>query len=330
MKVNKFMAGLAVLLSMNLTGGCQLLEGMTKTETTDSDAKFNLPPYTGLKMAVGCKDFGNEAGWQGQWELGNNLSIMLESALFDTGRFVLVEREKLADVIAEQDLANSGRTAPAKKVAQSGLIRPCKYLATGAITVVEEDQSGSAGGFAIGGVAIGGGKSKSQITIIAKLIDTTTSEIVAKKSITGKAGKVALGIGISGTIGGHGFGTAMGGFAKTPLAEAAQDCINQAALFFAQTMETLPFEGSVIKVTDGGEVLVNRGSEFGVAVGQQFVMQESGELITDPDTGAILGNEQGKVLGTLTVSRVQEKMAYCTAVEGSEKNPAPGTTIKKF
>ena len=39
---------------------------------------------------------------------------MLESALFDSGRFVIVEREKLGDVMAEQDLAASGRAAKSK------------------------------------------------------------------------------------------------------------------------------------------------------------------------------------------------------------------------
>lgn len=34
--------------------------------------------------------------------------------MFDTGRFVVVEREKLDDVMQEQDLATSGRAAKSK------------------------------------------------------------------------------------------------------------------------------------------------------------------------------------------------------------------------
>lgn len=304
-----------------LLSGCALLD--TKTQAASGNANMGLPEYKGIKHAIGCKDFENQAGWKGQWEIGNNLSILLESALFDTGRFVIVEREKLKDVLAEQDLLASGRAAKAKDVAQKGLIRPARYLGSGAVTQVDEDTSGGAGGISFKGISLGGGKSKAQITIIAKLIDTTTGEIVAKETIVGKAGRVAMNVGLSV----KGVNTDMGGFKKTPLGEAAQDCINQAAVFFAKKMETMPFEGSVIKVGGDGKVIINRGSEFGIEVGKELVMAQLGDLLTDPDTGAVLGREEGKVLGKLKVARVDEKMSYCDVVEG-KKDPPAGTTVK--
>lgn len=297
--------------------------GKPKTKTESANMKTSLGEYKGLKHAIGCKDFENQAGWHGQWEIGNNLAIMLESALYDTGRFVLVEREKLKDVIAEQDLAASGRTAKAKNVAKTGLIRSARYIGTGAVTGVEESQAGADGGISFKGIRLGGGRSQSQINVIVKLIDTTTGEIVAKESIVGKAGKAGLRVGLS--VGG--LDTDLGGFAKTPLGEAAQDCINQAAEFIAKKMEEFPFEGSVIKVGKNGQVIINRGGEFGVEVGQELVMAEEGELLTDPDTGEILGKEDGELIGNLKVVKVDEKMSYCDVVKG-EKNPAPGTVVR--
>jgi curli biogenesis system outer membrane secretion channel CsgG len=313
-------AGLAAVLFT----GCQTLGQFTgDTPVEQANANMGLGEFKGLKHAVGVKDFDNEAGWSGQWELGNNLGTMLESALFDTGRFVLVERQKLTDVIAEQDLVASGRTAAAKKVAQTGKIRPARYLATGAITTVEEAASGGGGGVSIGGFRVGLGGSKAQVTIIAKLIDTTTGEIVAKERITGKPGGIGASIGYSGS----GFAADVGGFTKTPLGEAAQDAINQAAVFFAKAMEKFPFEGSVVKVTDKGQVIINRGSEFGLAVGQELVMAEQGEELIDPDTGELLGAEEGEQIGTVRVARVTEKVSYADVVDG-ETNPDPGTTVK--
>ena len=297
--------------------------GKPKTKTQSANMQTSLGEYKGLKHAIGCKDFENQAGWRGQWEIGNNLAIMLESALYDTGRFVLVEREKLKDVIAEQDLAASGRTAKAKQVAQTGLIRPARYIGTGAITQVEESQAGADGGISFRGIRVGGGRSQSQITVIVKLIDTTTGEIVAKESVVGRAGKTGLRVGLSVS----GLNTDLGGFAKTPLGEAAQDCINQAAEFIAKKMEEFPFEGSVIRVGKNGQVIINRGAEFGVELGQALVMAEEGELLTDPDTGAILGKEEGEVIGHLKVAKVDEKVAYCDVVKG-EKNPDPGTVVR--
>lgn len=298
------------------------LWGESETETSDSNAQMNLGEYKGLKHAVGCKSFENDAGWSGQWQLGDNLTIMLESALYDTGRFVIVEREQLADVIVEQDLQASGRTAKASDVAQTGLIRSCRYIATGSVTEVEESQSGGKGGISFKGIRVGGGKSEAQVTVIVKLIDTTTSEIVAKQSITGKAGNVGLNVGVRRA----GVSTDIGGFKKTPLGQAAQDCINQAAEFIAKEMEEFPFEGSVVKVSNSGQVIINRGTEFGVEVGQELVMGTEGELLTDPETGAILGREEGEVIGKLMVAKTAEKMSYCDVTEG-EKNPQPGTKV---
>lgn len=298
------------------------LWGKAKTETKDGDAKFDLPEYKGLKHAIGVKDFDNDAGWRGQWELGGNLSIMLESALYDTGRFVLVEREMLTDVIQEQDLAASGRMAQTKKVAQTAKLRPAKYLATGAVTEVDSAQSGADGGVRIKGFNVGLGKQKAQVTIIAKLVDTTSGEIVSKKRIVGKPGGTKLRLGYAGSD----WGADLGGFKKTPLGQAAQDAIAQAALFFAQTMEEFPFEGSVIKATDGGQVIVNRGSMYGLEVGQMLVMQEKGEVLVDPDTGEILDEEEGEVVGKLKVAKVKEKISYCDVVDG-EGEPERGTAV---
>jgi curli biogenesis system outer membrane secretion channel CsgG len=306
-----------------MTASAQLWGKKKETPTEQANADMGLGEFKGLKNAVGVQDFENEAGWSGQWELGNNLAAMLESALFDTGRFVLVERQKLENVIAEQDLAASGRTASAKKVAQTGMIRSARYLAGGTITTVDDAASGGSGGVSVGGFRVGLGGKKAQVTIIAKLIDTTTGEIVAKERITGKPGGMGASIGYSGSS----FGADLAGFQKTPLGEAAQDCINQAAKFFAKKFEDIPFQGAVVKVSDKGQVIINRGSEFGIEVGQELVMSEEGEQLLDPDTGAVLDYEEGEEIGELKIAKVSEKVSYAEVVSG-EENPEPGTSVK--
>ena len=293
-----------------------------KTTTEDGDPDMSeLGEYNGIKHAIGCKDFENQAGWHGQWKIGSNLSIMLESALGASGRFVLVEREKLSAIIAEQDLATSGRTAGAKKVAQTGKLRPARYLATGAVTEVEDSQSGGGGGISIKGIRLGGGKANAQVTIIAKLVDTTTGEIVKQKRIVGKASRIKMDVGVNY----KGIGTSLGGFEKTPLGQAAQDCINEAAKFFAKEMEEYPVEGAVVTVSKG-KVIINRGSRYGVGVGQEFVMETEGEELIDPDTGEVLDTADGEIIGRLKVTKVSEKVAYCEVTDG-EKNPEKGTRI---
>ncbi|MCX7819267.1 MAG: CsgG/HfaB family protein [Kiritimatiellae bacterium] len=296
--------------------------GVPPARTRDGTSKPALGEYKGVKHAIGCKDFRNESGWRGHWEIGYNLTIMLESALRDTGRFVLVEREQLGDVLLEQDLAASGRAA-ASQVARKGLIRPARYIATGAITEVSEGQSGLGGGISVGGIRLGGTRAEAQLAVIVKLVDTTTGEIVAQQRVVGKAGRTGLNVGLSvGRV-----STDLGGFVKTPLGQAAQDCINQAAAFIAKKMEEFPVEGSVIKTADDGRVIINRGAEYGVQVGHELVMVRPGEVLIDPDSGAVLERAAGKTIGRLKVVEVTDKVAYCEVLEG-ERKPETGVTVQ--
>lgn len=284
------------------------------TKTTDESAAVAtaLPAYKGIKHALGVSDFENQAGYRSQWQLGNNLSLMLESALFDSGRFVIVERQELGNVIVEQDLQASGRAAQSSEVAQTGLIRSAKYIATGAVTRVDENTSGGTGGIGIGNVRVGMGSNKASIEVVVKLIDTTSSQVVASKRISGEAGGQKLSIGFNdGKIGGG-----LSGFAKTPIGEAAQDCITQAVLFIATEMEDYDITANVVMAQSEERIVINRGTNYGLEIGQRFVVREAGEILTDPATGEILDVFEGAETALLEVNRLSEKVAYCKLVDG--------------
>ncbi|MBP7274955.1 MAG: hypothetical protein KBA51_01990 [Kiritimatiellae bacterium] len=297
------------------------LWGQAKTKTESANAP-SMGEYKGVKHAIGVKGFSTEGSWTTQWKIGDNLTAMMESALFDTGRFVVVQREQLRDVLLEQDLIASGRAAQAKGVAQTGKIRPARYLAGGAITEVSENQSGGDAGINVRGFRIGGSRSEAQVTVVVTLTDTTTGEIVAKERVVGRAGKTGLKVGYSGAIGGE-----LGGFQKTPLGQAAQDVINQAVEFIAKKMEEFPATGNIVKTQSPGKVIVNRGSEYGVEEGQTLVMITEGETLVDPGTGEILGREEGQTIGKIKVTKVAEKMSYADVLEG-EPSPAAGTIVQ--
>lgn len=295
--------------------------GTAETDVEDGDAKMNLPEYKGLKHAVGVVDFTNDSGWRSRYKLGYNMSIMLESALFDTGRFVLVEREKLGHVLGEQDLAASGRAAKASEVAKTGQVRPAKYIATGTVTEVEYNESGDGGGIRIEGFKIGGSRAEAKITLIVKLVDTSTGQIVAKKRVTGEAGRAAIDVGYAE----RGFGTDFNAFAKTPLGEAAQDCINQAVKYFATEFEEIPVTGAVV-MTRNGKVIINRGENYNFRKGTVLEMREEGEALIDPETGEVLEEAEGEVIGKIQITKTSEKVSYCKVLEG-EAEPARGTEV---
>lgn len=318
---NVFTIVLSLLLAASLTSSMEAqlgkkIFGKKKTETERAADTAELEPYTGVRHAIGVTDFENEAGWASQWELGNNLSLMLESALFESDRFVIVERQDLGDVLMEQDLQSSGRAAEAKKVAQTGLVRSAKYIATGSVTRVSENTSGDAGGIRIKGISLGGGSNKAEIEVVVKLIDTTTSQVVASERVMGQAGGKKLRVGVYH----RGVGANLDSFAKSPIGEAAQDCISAAANFIARTMEDFDITANVVMANSEDQIIVSMGSNYGLQPGQAFSIQEEGEVLTDPSTGEVLDYLEGAVTGKIEVTRVSEKVSYCKLIDGTLPN----------
>lgn len=307
------MAFSSVLSSLAQTPVSSELKKGTATKTVDEGAATKMAPVKGVKHAIGVSEFANEAGYAGWSSLGGNLKYMLESALAETGRFVMVERISLGTVVAEQDLQQSGRAAAAKTVAETGKLRSAKYVATGALTEITENTSGDGGGIGFGGFKIGAGGTKSAIVLVVKIIDSTSGEVVASKRIRGEAGKSGLTLGIAGF---KGVDANFGSFAKTPLGQATQDCINSAVLFISEAMQKTTIESSVVAVTEE-EVVIAMGENYGIEVGQELVVRKDGEVLKDPDTGAILDRLEGKVTGVIRVTRLREKTAYCKVIDGA-------------
>ena len=283
-----------------------------KTEAKDGNAELDLPPYNGIKHAIGVVPFENTSFWKSDIDLQENMTTMLENVLFQSGRFVVVERENMDQTMAEQDLQSSGRAAKAGDVAQTGQIRSAKYLARCTITGVEAEESGGGGGLRVGKFTVGASGGKAQIEMIVKIFDSSTSEMLASQRIIGKAGKRGFTLGFSE----RGFGTSIGGFSKTPIGEAAYDCVAQAVEYMAREFEDYKLDGNVVMVTGDGRIVINRGETFGVSVGDVFQVREVGEVLIDPSSGEVLDRVEGAITCTIEVTRVTDKVSYCKLVSG--------------
>ncbi|MCG8528724.1 MAG: hypothetical protein MI748_20265 [Opitutales bacterium] len=283
-----------------------------KTKTEDGNAQLNLPPYNGVKHAIGVVPFENTSYWKSDIDLQENMTVMLENVLLQSNRFVVVERDNMEETLSEQDFQASGRAAKAKDVAQTGQVRSARYLARAQITGVEANESGGGGGLRVGKFNVGMSGGKAQIEMIVKIWDSSTSTVLASQRIVGKAGKRGFTLGFSE----RGLGTQIGGFSKTPVGEAAYDCVAQAVEFIAGEFEDYDVEGNVVTVTGDGRIVINRGGEFNISVGDRFQVREVGEVLTDPSTGEVLDRIEGAITSTIKVTRVTDKISYCELVDG--------------
>ena len=268
-----------------------------------------------LRYSIMVNKFENKANWRGQWELGDAWGTIFTDQLVQSGKFIVLgEADMRGAAMAEQDLAASGRVAGGKKAAKTGRMTGAQLLVKGAITHVQETK-GAGGGFGFKGITIGGDTGSAEINITIYVVDSTTGQVKASKSVIGKSGKRGLSLGYHGSKLG-GLTGDLAGFEKDNMGQAAMDACNQALEFLVGQLDSIPWEGTV-SLAKADKLIINRGTREGVAVGMKFDVGKVEEVV-DEDTGEVLDSEMTKV-GTVTVTEVKEKICYTTPLQGAEK-----------
>ena len=268
-----------------------------------------------LRYSIMVNKFENKANWTGRWNLGDAWGTVFTDQLVQSGKFIVLgEADMRGAAISEQDFAASGRAAGGKKTPKIGRMTPAQLLVKGAITHVQETK-GAGGGLGFKGFTIGGDGGSAEINITIYLVDSSTGQVKASKSVVGKSGKKGLRLGYHGSALGGLTGN-VGGFDKDNMGQAATDACNQALQFLIGQLDSIPWEGSV-SLAKPEKLIINRGSREGVSVGMKFDVGKVEEIV-DEDTGEVIDSEMTRI-GTVTVTEVKEKVSYTTPLEGAGK-----------
>ena len=192
--------------------------------------------YNGPRARIAVINFDQKAA-KGYGQLGEGMADMLATELVNTNRYIVLERRELGAVLAEQDLAATGRVQQGTG-APIGQVEGAELLVTGAITEFEPNYQG--GSLGIGGAHLGRhssagglglGLKQSYVALDMRVIDARTSRIVAATTVTGKASDIAGMIG--GALGSRHsvMGAGLGAFRNTPMEKAVRTCLAQAVAF---------------------------------------------------------------------------------------------------
>ena len=202
----------------------------------------------GLRYTTTVTKFENQAGWHGQWDIGDAWGTVLTDMLNQTGKFIVLgESDMRAAALDEQDFAASGRTAGGAKAPVTGQMTPAQILIKGAITHVQGDTGGADGGVRIKGFKIGGGGGKGEVNATIYMVDSTTGMVLASKSVVGTHKRKALGVGYDA----GGWGAAFGGHTNDNVGLAVQDACALAVEFMVAQLPNIQWSGSVVMVKDG-------------------------------------------------------------------------------
>lgn len=303
----RLMVSLLVLLGVTLAAGTAQAE----------EASGNL------RYSVAVTKFENNSGWAGQWNLGDAWDTVLTDMLNQTGKFIVLgETDMRAAAMDEQDFAASGRTAGGKKTPVTGQLTPAQILVKGAITHAQGDTGGAGGGVRIKGFRIGGGGGSGEVNATIYMVDSTTGQVLASKSVVGTHKRSAMNVGYATGD----WGASFGGDKKDNVGLAVEDACAEAVAFMLGQLPNILWTGSVVMVK-GNEVYLNRGAREGVTVGQTFTVGEV-EVIRDPDTGEIL-DESMTPTARLTVNQVREKLSIATVTSGNVASISKGMTIHR-
>jgi len=200
-----------------------------------------LPPYSGPKARIAVADFDVKAA-KATNEIGTGLREMLTTALLNSSRFSVLERQELKAVMQEQELSVSGVAQPGSGP-QRGKIKTADLIITAAVTEFEPQASGGSAGIGGGGGIgsgilgglLGGSLNKAHMALDIRIVDASTSEVLSATRVQGQATDVGGGV-MAGFMGSWALGAGLSGYANTPMEKAIRVCIIEAVRYISQTI----------------------------------------------------------------------------------------------
>lgn len=257
-------------------------------------------------------------------DVGKGISDLLIQRLVQDGTYSVIERNQLDKILNEQDFSNSDR-ADSSTAAKIGRVLGVDAVIMGSITQFGRDDKSTdigGGGYGLGRFGLGGvqrKKAKAVVGVSARLVDTSTGEILAAVTGTGestRSGTSLLGTGAGGSGGGGGaVDMSSSNFGATILGEAVNKAVDSMATQLETDAAKLPtvkiqVSGLVADVS-GNTLILDVGRKAGVHVGDKLEISRKVRTINDPATGKVLKVITNK-LGDATVTQADDNSSTAT------------------
>ena len=249
--------------------------------------------------------------WWGRKSVGQGITDMVITDLVKTGKYSVIERDRLNELLREQDLGGSGIVTQAS-AAEAGKVLGVELAIFGAVT--EFGYKNSKTGLNVPKTGIRIGKQAAVAALDLRIVNTTTGEILTAENVRRQKSALAGGVRHKG----FSFDNQKS-FDESLVGKVTRNAIEDVIKLIDDTAVNIPWQAKVITM-NGGKVYINSGAEAGVEVGEVFSVYRPGQELVDPDTGLSLGAVEEKVgmIKVLDNSSVGNgKAAICEVVEGS-------------
>ncbi|MDZ7288342.1 MAG: CsgG/HfaB family protein [candidate division KSB1 bacterium] len=252
--------------------------------------------------------------WTGQ-PVGHGMADMLITALVKSGRYRVMERQEMEKLLQEQGLGMAGIVTP-ESAAKAGKMLGVELAIVGAVTEFGYKKQSTGGALKKIGIGATVSKQAASVGIDVRFVNTTSGEILKAENVRKEKSK------IGGSLDTQDINfDSQAQFDESLVGKATREAIEEIIKLLDEQsgIETV-WEAKVVMMKED-QVIINKGAEDGVKVGERFVIYRAGEEMIDPDTGESLGSEETKV-GTLEVVNNnfggKGKASACKIVSGSD------------
>lgn len=220
------------------------------------------------------------------------MSDILITDLVNTGRFGVVERDRLDVVLAEQKLQQDGLTDVSATALRLGKLINAELVVFGLVTSATHQKVDR---FAYDLM-------RSEVAVDIRAVDASTGQVVVSETAQGAAEAKVITTAKGEVVSGRTDYDALD-------VDAARDALEKVARRLA---DAFPLVGLVAQA-EGSAVFLDAGAARGVRVGDTFVVFRRGREITHPTTRDHLGWEK-VVVGTVQVTAVDSRLATAKVV----------------
>jgi curli biogenesis system outer membrane secretion channel CsgG len=298
---------LALLFGLGLGLGLAACSSYSAGRSTEHGFFSRRPPA--VKPVLAVTDFENKASFSGQWNLGQGMAELLTAELLDSGRVVVLERQRLNDVVGE--IVRQGHDLFRKEGrVEKGRLKNAQFLVRGVVTdfTVTGDSSGWFGASSFG---LRGRGQRARVAIAVQVSDVTSGEVISSVKTDGDVSAGGVGAGVNYK------GVSFGGdaFFRTPLGRATEKAIATAVKRVLHDLPAQPWQARVAEVSVDA-VIINGGRNCGVRVGDRFVVRDAPREVTDPVTGNPIETIPGRAIGKIEVREVNDESAHAILLQG--------------
>ncbi len=298
---------LSLVMVTSLLIGCATVDKKVVVETNTQSKAISttqtkeILESKSLKRKVAIGRFTNETTYgQGFFIDKNNNRIgkqamdILSAKLFETGRFIMLERADLGKI--EKELSMGGN---------SSLKNAADFLIVGSITEFGRKEVSDVGVFSRVK------KQEANATVQIRLIDVTTGQIIYSEQGKGIAFSEA--------------GTVMGVGSKAGYDSSLNDkvldvAITDLASNIIENMLGKPWKSYILSYDDGN-LIISGGQSQNIQQGAKFNIIKAGKKVKNPQTGMYI-TLPGKPIGKVEVltsfgDTAESEVSMCSIIEGN-------------